>query len=125
MTEFIRYCVELLEALGPVRVKPMFGAHGLYVDEIFLALIGSDEQLYLKVDEQSKPRFEAAGCEPFRFVEKSGEVMTMSYYKPPEEAMESPALMLPWVRLAMEAALRKRNGKRNAKPVRKRAAKKA
>ena len=121
MKEFIRYCVELLEALGPVRVKPMFGAHGLYVDEIFMALIGSDEQLYLKVDEQSRPRFEAAGCEPFRFVEKSGEVMTMSYYKPPEEAMESPALMRPWARLAMEAALRKRN----AKPARKPAAKKA
>ena len=121
MTEFIRYCVELLEALGPVRVIRMFGAHGVYVDGIFLAVIGSDEQLYLKVDEQSRPRFEAASCEPFRFVEKSGEVMVMSYYKPPEEAMESPALMLPWARLAMEAGLRKRN----AKPVRKPAAKKA
>ena len=115
MSDFIRFCVELLEPLGLVRVKPMFGAHGLYVDDIFLAVIGSDEQLYLKVDAQTKPRFEAAGCAPFRFVEKSGEVMVMSYYQPPAEAMESPALMLPWARLAMEAALRKRT----LKPARK------
>ena len=122
MSEFIRFCVELLQALGSVRVKPMFGAHGVYVDDIFLAVIGSDEQLYLKVDEQTRARFEAAGCEPFRFVEKNGETMTMSYYRPPEEAMESPALMLPWARLALEAALRKRAVKPSRKSPRKKVA---
>jgi DNA transformation protein len=30
----------------------------------------------------------------------------MSYYRPPEEAMESAALMLPWGRLALQTALR-------------------
>jgi DNA transformation protein len=29
----------------------------------------------------------------------------MSYWTPPAEALESPALMTPWARLAMEAAL--------------------
>ena len=93
MPEFIRYCVELLEALGPVRVKSMFGAHGVYVGELFIAVIGED-QLYLKTDEHTRPRFVAAGCVPFCFVEKSGETVATSYYRPPEEAMESPLSLI-------------------------------
>ena len=30
----------------------------------------------------------------------------MGYFTAPEDAMESPALMQPWARLALEAALR-------------------
>jgi len=118
MPEFIRYCVELLEPLGSVRVKRMFGGHGLYVDELFIAIV-DDEQLFLKADEQSLPAFDAAGCAPFCF-DKQGETIQTHYRCAPEEAMESPALMRPWARLALEAALRQRTGKRSSvKPARK------
>jgi DNA transformation protein len=112
-SEFAAYCAELLGALGPVRTKRMFGGHGFYVDDIFIALAASD-RLYLKADVQTRPRFEAAGCEPFSY-DGSGKQVTLSYWTAPDDAMESPALMLPWARLAMEAALRARN----AKPARK------
>jgi DNA transformation protein and related proteins len=36
---FVDHCAELLAPLGAVRVKRMFGGWGLYVDDIFLALI--------------------------------------------------------------------------------------
>ncbi len=62
--EFPSHCAELLGPLGPTRVKRMFGGHGFYVDEVFLALAVGD-RLYLKADAQTRPRFEAAGCEPF------------------------------------------------------------
>jgi len=110
MDEFIRHCIELLQPLGAVRVKSMFGGHGVYVDELFVA-IAAAEQLYLKADATTRPRFEAAGCEPFRYAKKDGEVASFSYYRPPEDALESPALMLPWARLALEAALRARAAK--------------
>ena len=42
----------------------MFGGHGLYVDDLFVALIAY-ERLYLKTDAQTRAAFEAAGCEPF------------------------------------------------------------
>jgi DNA transformation protein len=87
----------------------MFGGHGFYVDEVFVALASGD-RLYLKVDAQTRPRFEAAGCEPFVY-DSAGKQVSLGYWTAPDDAMESPALMLPWTRLAMEAALRARNAK--------------
>jgi DNA transformation protein len=118
--EFAAHCLELLAPLGPARSRRMFGGHGFYVDDLFIALASSD-RLYLKTDDHSRARFEAAGCEPFAYTGGDGQVMVMSYWTTPEDAMESPMLMLPWARLAMEAALRARN----AKPVRKAAKPKA
>ncbi|PZP32411.1 MAG: competence protein TfoX [Roseateles depolymerans] len=119
MDEFSRLCVELLERaeLGPVRTRAMFGAQGVYVDGLFLAIVNRGE-LFLKVDDTSRPRFEAAGCTPFTYQTRDGASMTMSYYRVPEEALESPPLMQPWARLAFEAALRAAN----AKPARPRSA---
>lgn len=104
--EFVDYCAELLATLGGVRSRRMFGGHGLYVDDIFVALI-ADERLYLKVDVQSRARFEAAGCRPFTYAAK-GRAQTLSYFTAPDEAMESQALMAHWARLALDAALRAR-----------------
>jgi DNA transformation protein len=116
-SEFAAHCAELLGKLGPVRIKRMFGGHGFYVDEVFVAL-ASDDRLYLKVDAQTRPGFEAAGCEPFVY-DSAGKQVSLGYWTAPDDAMESPALMLPWTRLAMEAALRARNAKpaRRPKPI--------
>jgi DNA transformation protein len=84
----------------------MFGGHGLYVDDLFVAIIASD-RLYLKADAQTHERFERAGCEPFVYDAKS-RAISLGYWSAPDEAMESPALMEPWARLALEAALRAR-----------------
>lgn len=119
LSEFPAHCTELLGSLGPTRVKRMFGGYGFYVDDVFIA-VGTNDRLYLKTDEQTRPRFEAAGSEPFVF-EAEGKQVTTSYWAAPDDAMESPALMWPWARLAMEAALRTRN----AKPVKKKATAKA
>ena len=116
---FTRYCVELLSPLGATRARRMFGGGGLYVDDLFIALI-SAEQLYLKADTLTRAHFVSAGCTPFSF-EAKGKSMETSYFSAPEDAMESPAQMQPWARLALEAALRARA----AKPASARASKKA
>lgn len=110
MDAFTELCVEVLSPLGPVRVRRMFGGQGLYVDGLFMALISAG-QLYLKSDAVTRERFDAAGCPPFSFPNKAGEMVVTSYRRPPEEALESPPLMLPWARLALEAALRAANAK--------------
>ena len=121
--ELLNHCTELLAPLGAVRTRRMFGGHGIYVDDLFMALIAFD-QLYLKADAETRPCFEAAGCEPFRYDKQGGESVSLGYFRPPEEAMESPALMQPWARLALGAALRARAAKAVVKP-RKAAAKTA
>jgi len=100
----VNHCLELLSSVGGARARRMFGGHGLYVDDIFIALIAQD-RLYLKADAESRPRFEAAGSEPFVYDTKTGEI-ALGYWSAPPEAMESPALMQPWARLALQAALR-------------------
>jgi DNA transformation protein len=100
------HCLELLAPLGAVRSRRMFGGWGLYVDELFVALIFAD-RLYLKADAASAAAFVAAGSEPFAYDGK-GKTVTTSYWSAPAEAMDSPALMLPWARLALAAALRAR-----------------
>jgi DNA transformation protein len=100
---FLAHCLELLAPLGPMRSRRMFGGHGLYCGDVFCALIAF-ERLYLKTDAGTAPRFEAAGSRPFLY-EGKGRSVTMSYHEAPAEAMDSPALMLPWARLALQAAL--------------------
>ena len=107
--ELAQHCVELLQPLGAARSRRMFGGHGIYVDDLFVALIIYD-RLYLKADAHSRAAFEAAGCEPFVY-DGAGKQVTVSYWSVPADAMESPALMQPWARLAIEAALRARAAK--------------
>ena len=119
-SDLVEHCLELLAPLGAVRAKRMFGGHGLYCDELFFALIAAD-RLYLKVDTATRPAFEHAGCEPFVYDAKR-KAVAMSYLSVPAEAMESPALMQPWARQALAAALRARAAKPSATPRKARAA---
>jgi DNA transformation protein and related proteins len=102
---YIEYLHELLNPLGKITSKKMFGGHGIYCNGLMMGLV-ADEVLYVKVDEESKPFFIAAGCEPFIYEAKSKKV-AMSYWTVPDEAMESEEQMLPWAKHAYAAALRK------------------
>jgi len=96
---------ELLEPLGQVSMRRMFGGHGVYCAGVFIAIV-IDGRLYLKVDAQSRAEFSAAGCAPFVYAGKNNPV-EMSYWSVPEDAMDSAAQMRPWALLAMAAAMRK------------------
>lgn len=112
--EFAAFCCELLASAGAMRAKRMFGGHGVYADGLMIGLV-AQEVLYLKIDAATRPQFEAAGCQPFTYDPGNGhKPMQMSYWTVPSEAMESPATMTPWARLALGAALRGRAAK-NAK----------
>jgi DNA transformation protein len=100
----VEHCLELLAPLGAARARRMFGGHGLYVDDLFIALIAF-ERLFLKTDAATRPAFEAAGCEPFVYEARGKPVAVSAYWSAPPEAMESPTSMSPWARLAMQAAL--------------------
>jgi DNA transformation protein len=80
-----------------------FGGWGLSMDGTNLGLIAWDT-LYLKTNAQTETQWLAADGEPFVY-EAKGKPIKMNYHTPPAETLESPALMLPWTRLALQAAL--------------------
>ena len=103
--------VPRLEALGPVDSWGMFGGWGLYIDGAMLAIVANDE-VYLKVDEQTKQAFVDASLGPFTY-EGKGRPMTMSFHRAPEPLEDWDALE-PFARMALDAAARAR-GARAAK----------
>jgi DNA transformation protein and related proteins len=120
--DFAMYCCELLSGVGPCVAKRMFGGFGISTDGLTFALVadlGDGEILWLKADESTRALFEAQGCGRFTYeMTRNGVTAphSLGYYSAPEEAMESPALMLPWARLALECALRARAAKPAKKP---------
>jgi DNA transformation protein len=105
--DFASYCAELLCAAGAVRTKRMFGGWGLYIDDIFVAIVVG-EALYLKADGQTQALFAEAGSRRFEYSAR-GKTHPTSYWSAPPEAMDSPAMMAPWARLAVGAAVRARS----------------
>jgi DNA transformation protein len=108
--ELANHCVELLAPLGAARSRRMFGGHGVYLDDLFIALIAYD-RIFLKADAHTRPAFVAAGCEPFIYDGAGNKQVSLGYWSAPAEAVDSPAQMRPWARLAIEAALRARAAK--------------
>lgn len=122
--DFAMYCCELLSGVGPCTAKRMFGGFGISTGGLTFALVadlGGGETLWLKADEATRGLFEAQGCGRFTYEMTRNGVRSphsLGYYSAPEEAMESPSLMLPWARLALDCALRARAAK-PVKPARK------
>jgi DNA transformation protein and related proteins len=111
---FRDFIIEQLEQCArDIRAKRMFGAVGIYSGEYFFAVIDED-RLYFKVDDQTRPKFEAENMEPARIVTKDG-VMTLGYYEVPIGVLEAPDDLRTWVRDAVAVAERARLRKRPRK----------
>ena len=108
---FVLHACELLSSVGPCVAKRMFGGWGISVEGMNIAIIAGEE-LYLKSNPQTEPQWLAAGGHAFEFVTKA-KTIKVRYHTPPDEALESLALMAPWARLAMEAAVAARKPKRS------------
>ena len=62
---FHREVLEKLEALGDLELRRMFGGAGLYHRGVFFAILGRT-RFYFKVDDVTRPEYEAHGMGPFR-----------------------------------------------------------
>lgn len=113
---FVENLLELLEPLGDIRSRRMFGGHGIYKGEMMFGLV-ADSAFYLKVDDRNRAEFEKRDLQAFRFEFKNGKVGQMSYYQCPDEAFTRSDQMRPRAESALAAA------KRNFKPKKKRALK--
>lgn len=102
--EFVDYVVELLGPFGTVEARRMFSGHGIFLDGLMFAIV-ADEALWFKADEINELEFQETGSDRFSYI-RGGRAATMSFYRAPPAALESPADALPWARSAYAAALR-------------------
>ncbi|MYM68641.1 TfoX domain containing protein [Pseudoduganella sp. FT55W] len=101
--EFVSYIKEQLAPLGFLSSGRFFGGHAIsYHGQQFAWVIGST--LYLRVNDSSRPQFEAAGSHPFTYTTKKGEITVRKFYTAPEFLLDDPEQLLSWSRLAIEAA---------------------
>ncbi|MCW8132400.1 MAG: TfoX/Sxy family protein [Planctomycetota bacterium] len=117
---FPEYVQDQLRELGRVTVKRMFSGHGVYFDGVIFAIVNRGS-LFFKVDDESRPSYEALGSEPFKPLKK---LTIRSYYEVPADVIEDPATLAAWARRAMAAQAQAQKQKRRAKPKPARASRK-
>ena len=84
--QFAAFVVELMQVVGPVYSKRMFGGHGVFLDGLMFGLI-ADNTMYLKVDDITRADFEEQGLQAFTY-QKQGSAASLSYYEAPEDSLE-------------------------------------
>lgn len=104
---------QLSRVLPEVRGRAMFGGVGVYSATTFFALL-DDDVLYFKVDDQTRPTYEARQMQPFRPFGEGGE--TMRYYEVPPDVIEDLDALRWWAEQALAVARRAKA--RQAKKVR-------
>jgi DNA transformation protein len=100
---FRTFILEQGRSVPRIRGQGMFGGVGIYAGDCFFALI-ADDILYFKVDEATRPEFEARGMEPFRPYGETGEVM--QYYRVPDDLLEDADALGQWAEKAVVVARR-------------------
>lgn len=95
---------EVFERLGRVQCRRMFSGHGVFHEGRMIGLVVR-ETLYLKVDAESAPHFDALNAPAFSY-ERQGRTMQMSYREAPADLFDDRDLAALWGRRAWEAAMR-------------------
>jgi len=101
--EFASFIEEQLAPLGHLSAGRFFGGRALsYHGRQFAWII--DSTLYLRVNDATRPAFEAEGAQPFSYSTKKGEITVRKFYTAPEFLLDDPAELLTWSRRAIDAA---------------------
>jgi DNA transformation protein and related proteins len=101
---FLAFVLEQLDPIGPIVTKRMFGGVGVYAGDLFFALVSGDV-LYLKGDDDTRGRREAAGSHPFQ--PPPGRPRgrgKMQYYSVPAAILEDDDKLIAWAKEAVSIA---------------------
>ena len=99
--DYADYILDQMRMAGEITHRKMFGGVGIYVDEIFCAIIGSSNRFYLRVGPENLGDFEAEGMSKF----PGGKGKGMPYYEVPEHVVEDPEILALWAQKARQQAI--------------------
>ena len=94
---------DLFQFFGRVSVRRMFGGQGIFADDMMIALVTSDDQMYLKTSDETRPAFKAEKCKPFSFM-KGGKTIDTAYYAVPDRLLDDPEEFAVWAKRAHAVA---------------------
>ena len=115
--QYLGYVLDMLEPHGPITSRKLFGGHALYYDGVIFATI-IENQLYFKVDVQTRGDFEEYDSKPFVYTGKNKPV-TMPYMTLPEVILENQEELPLWIEKAYQVSLRHKSTQKNPKRARK------
>jgi DNA transformation protein len=93
---FLEFVKEQLAPLGAIRVKRMFGGHGVYLGDAFFAIVHQG-RLYFRTDPADRVHYQARGSREF-MPSKTQKLGT--YWEVPADVLDDPELVVQWARRA-------------------------
>jgi DNA transformation protein len=97
------FLIDLFAGFGPVTIRRMFSGFGISADGINFAL-ALRSGLYLRADEASFGKFEAAGSKPFSYETRARTMTVRSYWQVPAHLFDDTDEFAVWAREAFAAA---------------------
>jgi len=84
-----------LTVLGDIRLRKMFGGHGVFIDEKMFALVDSTGGIFFKADDTNLQMYEEAGSEKHA---------RMPYYQVPNKVLADENTLQEWARSSITVA---------------------
>lgn len=94
---FREYVEDLLAPFGEIRTKPMMGGLMVWEGPDPFALVTSDQVICFKVDDETRPDYEAAGSIQYK---------SMPYWDVPGDVLDDPDRLSEWAAKAIAAGHR-------------------
>jgi len=110
-SDFVDYVLDCMTGIGPVRPVRFFGGMGLTLDGVQFAYVTGSNRLFFVVDDVTRPRYQAAGMEPFSYMRGSARRVIERWYELPEDVLMDDDELRRWVRDAVATAARSRTAK--------------
>lgn len=101
--EFIAHIKDLLADVPALRVRAMFGGHGIFREGLMFALL-SDDLLYFRAHGERGKALWLKGASQFSPTVR-GKETPMPYYRAPDDALEDPELTMALAEEAFADAL--------------------
>lgn len=93
---FKDFVLDQLSGLGGVEARRMFSGYGLYLGDLFFAIIHGG-RLYFRTDDATRGDYESRGMGPFR---PNARQTLASYYEVPVDVVEDEDALVAWARRA-------------------------
>lgn len=96
--EATRACEQVVNELAPlgdVSSRKMFGGYGIFESSAMFALVNSEGEIYLKVDDTNRPRFDEVGAKQHG---------RMPYFQVPADVLGDVDSLRDWASLSIRIA---------------------